>query len=247
MGTWINIYFFIYIIYIEYCEMGKTRSSRRMRNCKSRTKRGGLFGCINCSETKKDLKVLQDRLARENKVRGTDDYFNEIYHFYEHFLLTYLPEMRKIVGTLDREVEIRDLYIELNSEDRKEMLNAILTFLKNTDTDEKNIRIVKFEDKEFILVALNYLKDATKPIFSEKNKQESFQEFRTKLTLLLEQAKTDADVKKFYEEREATQRQSIAASTTGGKSRRRHRRGSTLHKRIKSSKVRKMRYSRTRR
>ena len=37
------------------------------------------------------------------------------------------------------------------------------------------------------------------------------------------------------------------STSNGGKSRRRHRRGRTLHKRRKSSKVRKMRYSRTRR
>jgi hypothetical protein len=70
--------------------MAKARSKRTMRNRKSRNRRGGLFGCFNCSPEKKAFKEARDKdeatvcqhissiLDKSDGIKNIQQLFNQL-------------------------------------------------------------------------------------------------------------------------------------------------------------------------
>ena len=217
--------------------MAKARSSRRMRNCKSRNKRvgGGMFGdgsCINCSTIKRK--------------------FKKYYYKESHLLCPY-------VNTLSSD-EINALYRELNDKEQTERKVFISCIARNYMHDNASIPAdiesgIRIAIKEQIEYARPIEAARQKAIIDHQNDTE-LHEIRTKyykqnphlnqspviLSTGSDDPFTPAPEKDEDEDNPLPPRiKHPHPTSSGGKSRRRHRRGRTLHKRRKSRKVRKTR------
>lgn len=218
--------------------MVKTRSSRRMRNCKSRTKRvgGGMFGdgsCFDCSIIKRKFKKY---------------YYNKAHKL--------CPYVNSLSGA-----KINALYRELNDKDEQQTERRVLIncIAQNYMHD---VASIPADIESTIRSAI----DAEIQLARQK------EAYRQNALIADQKAAEVAQIrKKYYELHPELKQQSVILSTgsedstpvddddddvlpkfiipreqMGGKSRRRHRRGRTLHKRRKSSKVRKTRRTHSR-
>jgi hypothetical protein len=203
-----------------------------MRNCKSRTKRvgGGLLGdgsCLNCSPEKKKFKRLKYDM-------GT------------------VQDMEKFLRNLSVE-QINLLYNELNDRDDKpEFIRRLAEIYKTEEGIPKGF------DEQIKARIIVVMKDEAEAQVSTPPPQ-SFDDnaFNSEAAAPAQPSAPTLDSEHVEVTDPSTgkpgmQRVPIKGPgggfknpRIGGKSRRRHRRGRTLHKRRKSSKVRKMRYSRT--
>ena len=227
--------------------MGKTRSSRRMRNCKSRNKRVGGGFRFFISPEKLEFKRLQELKGAVNK-----------------------DELRKhIVDLVNKSPnEIPLLYDDLNLHDKDKLRRCIIDGLKNDEIDAVNIRDLStdFSDtkKGIISTAVQEKKEEQKTNqgvtsdlapFGIGHQEEPSTRITHKSDTVLGPRISNVGPGGFFNSRahksyesdvEGYMLEDPSTPSSGGKSRRRHRRGRTLHKRRKSSKVRKMRCTRTR-
>ena len=212
--------------------MGKTRSSRRMRNCKSRNKRvgGGLFGdgsCTNCSPIKRE--------------------FKRYYYKEGHFLCDYVNSLSA--------AKINALYGNLNDTERQVFINCIFENYINGVAIPTDI-------ESTISSAVNELIDRRSKRLHRLSPNPQFNQSPVILSTGSSTGSEDPSTPddddddddddghdNVDDDREGLLPKRItrpaSGTSSGGKSRRRHRRGRTLHKRRKSSKVRKIRRTRS--
>ena len=192
--------------------MGKARSRRTMMNRKSRNKIGGLFGrCWNCSPEKKKFKELlkEDR----EKARG---------YIVEFVNMT--PE------------KAPSLYQELNDHGKDTMRRYIVDGVSNDEILKDNIRdlsIISDNSRVRILEEATHAKNVKLQEAVQKPEPSA-----PSAPLELHQRDPKPSDRVTRPEND-TRRIGFRLSSSGGKSRRRHRHRRTLHKLRKSRKVRK--------
>lgn len=211
--------------------MGKARSSRRMRNCKSRTKRGGGFRFFISPEK---LKFKQAKEAG-NK--------NDLHNY-----------IVEIVNKTPDEIPL--LYDDLNQYDKDILRRCIIDGVKTEEILKDNIRDLSTD-------LSNTKNEIIETAAQEKNEEQQRQNQEVPSTGLaaeytapqrpLDSPTTHAtrlrpligDNDQHIHDTPPLKPGGFITPKSGGKSSRRHRRVRTLHKRRKSSKVRKTRYRRT--
>jgi len=196
--------------------MGKARSRRTMMNRKSRNKRGGLFGlCLNCSPEKKLFK-------EKKKIGGREG-------------CKYIVEL--VNETPDK---APFLFQELNEFDKDFMRECIVDGLVNDAISENQIRdlssIYTNSTAGILLEVSQRREDA---ILNTSVQHLPVQETPKSMPVYNKRdrvMRVDALPKSgFFIPNKQTSKQ----TSSGGKSRRRHRHRRTLHKLRKSRKVRK--------
>lgn len=219
--------------------MAKARSRRTMRNRKSRNRRGGLFGlCLNCSPEKKMFKELNE----PGNVEKLCEYIVS--------LVNNSPD------------KIPSLYNELNDHDKDALHSCIVKGLMKQQITNDKLRdlSLSYTNKTMLDEAQQRLAELAPqapqalPFGFGSPQQALPRESLQSDTVLGPQRQMVApggffkpkSAKPLPTNVEAFQNQvanNLGASSAqgGGKSRRRHRRGRTLHKRRKSRKVRKTR------
>jgi hypothetical protein len=226
--------------------MGKTRSSGRMRKYKSRNRRGGLFGlCLNCSPEKKMFKKLKTNIPQLcGHVNGLMlDKQNSLYDE------LHKPEEKyNFIHCLVQSHVNTDKYSESIKDDIKKYENRQQLIQENIRQEKERILDEQTKHREYLK---SMPRKAEDPVVRTTGSTRGLGGFHKPIkdTILPDDV---ADYQYTTQDMNFRTRYipySEGADSEGGKSRRRHRRGRTLHKRRKSSKVRKTRrtHSRSRR
>ena len=191
--------------------MAKARSRRTMRNRKSRNRRGGLFGFSKEEKFKEEVK----KLIKFNEMADTTATGKKQYMFDEPL---YTSNFQNIY----------DLWTKIPKNDKKSVGEY---FVKARDD---------------ILVDHSYRVEPYKRIIADLVEMETTLDSNPIMwTTVLRPpsvVRNEKEIKqKMIEEEQLSDLSTPHPVDGGGKSRRRHRRGRTLHKRRKSRKVRKTR------
>ena len=224
--------------------MGKARSSRRMRNCKSRTKRGGGF-CLNCSDEKKLFKKLKTNIPQLcGHVNGlTLDKQNSLYHELHKpeekrwFIHCLVQSQVNTDGHSENIKEDITKYNKENEEQNRKKREEIENIRIEAEKYNKHLQSMPKRVEGHVLRATG---STTGPGgFFKPKQQTSYLDNNPHLSLYGKPVTNNTS------DGAAPVIDPGVLTEGGGKSRRRHRRVRTLHKRRKSSKVRKTRYRRT--
>jgi len=214
--------------------MAKARSRRTMRNRKSRNRKGGgmvgLFRSSVIDEFKKELEkvqgiknILDDCRKSENvdKCFSYSDTDEELKNSIESILQSseyYVEELKNYIKEKIKTPEEKKAFMGAINEGKK---RGIYLRVANYVIDENNKAYEDYDNtaKESRIAAGNITLEDLLANIEEKNKEaQAYKKY-------IEKQKTDAS----------------SQLRGGGKSRRRHRRGRSIHKRRKSRKVRKTR------
>jgi hypothetical protein len=231
--------------------MAKARSRRTLRNRKSRNRRGGVFRFF-ISDDKKAFKEARDNANDFDKIALYRYIFNSLNSE------NGIEKIQKLFGDLS--TTARDVSPWFGISDRQILVNCIAEMIiKNFITDDKVKDISFYSDinkakKEIESKAQNLklniesmeklTSESVKPTIGFKNPTEQLKQLKEKIDK--EQKAEETLRQELKPTQRVNQNSEIHDKTPllisdGGKSRRRHRRGRTLHKRRKSRKVRKTR------
>ena len=216
--------------------MAKARSKRTMRNRKSRNRRGGMFGCLNCSPEKKAFKEARDTneasvcqhissiIKGDNGINNIQMLFNQLSDTVKTGDIWYSSKNDKEI--LTHCIAKMDIY------------DSIFKGLPNNSDLKGKLKIQKETlDEQLRQQELREIR---------LREQEEQQQQQRQERVVQDHDNHNGPKKKienigFRYPRPISNTALNPNSQNAGKSRRRHRRGRTLHKRRKSRKVRKTR------